>query len=63
MYLGVILIYLGGCMLANSLWPVLLLAGPLAILTQIVIPYEEASMRQAFGIAYEAYCARVRRWI
>ena len=63
MYLGVILIYLGGCLLAGSLWPLLLLVLPLAILTQIVIPYEEASMRQTFGAAYDAYCGRVRRWI
>ena len=63
MYLGVILIYLGGCILVSSLWPILLLVFPLALLTRIVIPYEEASMRQAFGIAYEAYCTRVRRWI
>jgi len=63
MYLGVVLIYLGGSILASSLWPILLLVFPLALLTQIVIPYEEASMRQAFGIAYEAYCAKVRRWV
>lgn len=63
MYIGVILIYIGGCILASSLWPILLLVFPLAILTRIVIPYEEASMRHTFGIAYEAYCAKVRRWI
>lgn len=63
MYLGVILVYLGGCLLAGSLWPVALLVVPLGILQQVVIPYEEASMRRAFGPAYEAYCARVRRWL
>lgn len=63
MYLGVTLIYLGGCILAGSFWPVLLLVFPLALLMLIIIPYEEASMRRTFGAAYEAYCARVRRWV
>ncbi len=63
MYLGVILIYLGGCLLTGSLWPILLLVIPFGILQQIVIPYEEASMRRTFGLAYDAYCARVRRWL
>lgn len=63
MYLGLILIYLGGCILAGSFWPILLLVLPLALLTLIVIPYEEASMRRTFGADYEAYCTRVRRWI
>lgn len=63
MYLGVIMIYLGGCLLAGSYWPLLLLIVPLGLLAQIVIPYEEASMRLTFGPAYEDYCHRVRRWL
>ena len=63
MYLSVILIYLGGCLLAGSLWPVLLLAIPIGILQHVVIPYEEASMRRTFGVSYDVYCARVRRWL
>ena len=63
MYLGVVLIYLGGCVLALSLWPILFLSGPLALLGLIVIPYEEAYMQSRFGAAYVAYCARVRRWL
>jgi protein-S-isoprenylcysteine O-methyltransferase Ste14 len=63
MYLGVLLIYLGGCVLVQSLWPLPLLVFPLAILDRVVIPFEEASMRSAFGAAYDAYCSRVRRWL
>lgn len=63
MYLGLTIFYLGGCLLVSSLWPAVLLIVPLAILNQAVIPYEEASMRQAFGEAYSAYCVQVRRWL
>ncbi len=63
MYLGIVLIYFGGCLLATSVWPLLFLIIPVVILNNIVIPFEEASMRQAFGAGYEVYCARVRRWI
>ena len=27
------------------------------------IPYEEAKMRRQFPEAFDAYCARVRRWL
>jgi protein-S-isoprenylcysteine O-methyltransferase Ste14 len=27
------------------------------------IPFEEAKMRRQFGDAFDAYCAKVRRWI
>ena len=63
MYLGLVLVYLGGCLLVTCVWPLLFLIIPVAILNQIVIPFEEASMRRAFGASYQAYCARVRRWI
>jgi len=29
----------------------------------VIIPFEEESMERAFGDAYRAYRARVRRWI
>lgn len=63
MYLGVIMIYLGGCLLAGTFWPLLLLIVPLGLLSQIVIPFEETSMRREFGSAYDDYCQRVRRWL
>ncbi len=62
MYLGLVAAYLGGCLLAQSVWPILLLTIPLAILSRVVIPYEEASLRTVFGADYDAYCARVGRW-
>jgi len=63
MYLGVVLIYLGGCLLVQSLWPLPLLLLPLGLLDRVVISYEEASMQRTFGSAYDTYRARVRRWL
>jgi protein-S-isoprenylcysteine O-methyltransferase Ste14 len=45
-------------------WPMLL--APLATFATanwVHIPFEEAKMRRQFGDAFDAYCAKVRRWI
>lgn len=62
-YLGDVLI-LAGLTLYWQAWPALLLV-PLfmwLITDRFIVP-EEARMRERFGAAYDAYCARVRRWI
>ncbi len=33
------------------------------VMNGCVIPREEANLREQFGVAYEDYCARVRRWL
>lgn len=33
------------------------------VLRFLYIPYEEALMRRQYGVEYEGYCRRVRRWI
>jgi protein-S-isoprenylcysteine O-methyltransferase Ste14 len=43
-------------------WPLLFLVLTIGYVNWFVIPVEETSLR-AFGRAYEAYRARVRRWI
>lgn len=63
MYLSLVVAYLGGVGLLGQPWPLLFLPLPLAIVNWLVIPFEEARLSEAFGIAYEAYCARVPRWI
>lgn len=63
MYLSLVLVYLGATVLYGAIWPLLLLAAPLAVLTRFVIPQEEARLHHAFGAAYAAYCTRVRRWL
>ena len=62
MYVSLTALYLGGALLINSLSVVLVL--PLALLSiQWIILREERYLRSAFGEEYEAYCARVRRWL
>lgn len=63
MYVSLVLAYLGGVGLLAQPWPLLFLPVPLVVLNRIVIPFEEARLRETFGIAYEAYCAKTRRWI
>lgn len=63
MYLGLAIIYAG---LALMLWrfaPLLLLPVPVLLLNFLVIPFEEASLRAAFGNRFALYCRRVRRWV
>ncbi len=63
MYLGILVFTLGIALWAGSLpmfaVPVLMFV----VCNQIHIPFEEAKMRLQFGDAYDAYAARVRRWI
>lgn len=63
MYVGLTLVYLGVCLLANTVWPVPFLALPLWVLETKVIPFEEQTLTQVFGSEYTAYAARVRRWL
>ncbi len=63
MYLTLVTVYLGGTLMLGSIWPLATLVVPLAILSRVVIPFEEARMRATFGEAYREYCSRVRRWL
>ena len=63
MYVGLTIAYLGEAGLLKQIWPVLLLPFTLAYLNWIVIPVEEAKMKEVFQDAYEQYRSRVRRWI
>lgn len=63
MYLAMTLFCVGG-----ALWfgrPVMLLAPVLmfAVANWVFIPFEEAKMRRQFGVSFDGYCKRVRRWI
>ena len=63
MYLGLTLAYLGGTVLVNSVWPLLLLPLVLLVLTVAVIRREERYLAAAFADEYAAYRRRVRRWL
>jgi len=63
MYVSLTLIYLGEAAFLSQAWPVLLLPLALIYAERVVVPYEESHLRQKFGGEYEAYAARVRRWL
>lgn len=63
MYVGSTIGYIGLALLFNLAWPVVLLPIVLIVLTLTVILREERYMQTRFGPAYEAYCARVPRWL
>jgi len=63
MYVGLVLAYLGEAGMLQQVWPVTLLPFVVAYLNWIVIPVEEARLRDAFGAVYDRYVASVRRWL
>jgi protein-S-isoprenylcysteine O-methyltransferase Ste14 len=62
-YLGDTAIYFGVMLLWGTLWPLLFYPAVWWAIRHGVIANEEAHLRARFGAAYEAYCARVRRWL
>jgi protein-S-isoprenylcysteine O-methyltransferase Ste14 len=63
MYVGLVLAYLGEAGILKQVWPTLFLPLTIAYLNWVVIPVEEARLREAFGTDYAQYRARVRRWV
>ena len=62
-YLSMAMIYTGIAVLRNSLWAILFLPVVLYIIQREVIGREERYLERTFGEEYQAYKARVRRWI
>jgi len=63
MYVGFVSILVGLGLAAGSL-PMLLSAVPMFLYLDLyVIRREEKYMRRRFGIEYETYCQKVRRWL
>ena len=62
MYLGHFIFVLGLALLFQSLFAVALLIVTVVILQRHVIQ-DEKRLRELFGAGYEAYAARVKRWI
>ncbi len=63
MYVCLTVIYAGAALALGEVWSLILLPLPWAAANFIVIPYEEARLRETFGEAYADYCRRVRRWL
>ncbi len=63
MYLGMVLILIGGVIIGGSLSPAIV--PPLFVwaISRQLIPFEETMLEQQFGNAYNQYRQRVRRWI
>ena len=63
MYLGLMTAYVGGALVTNWALPFLLWPFVWLVMRYYVIAREERYLRSAFGAQYDAYCARVRRWL
>ena len=63
MYLAVTVLYVGGCVVLNAWWGLLLLIPLLMVVQKGVIEREERYLTRKFGDEYVRYRARVRRWL
>ncbi|HLN11476.1 MAG TPA: isoprenylcysteine carboxylmethyltransferase family protein [Xanthobacteraceae bacterium] len=63
MYLGLVLLALGVAVWVGACPMFMAPVAVFATANWIHIPFEEAKMRRQFGAAYDAYVARVRRWV
>ena len=63
MYVALTLVYLGVAGTRLEIWPLIVLPPVLVYVNFLVIPFEERRLHDVFGDAYQAYGARVRRWL
>jgi len=63
MYAGLAIAYVGGALLAGTLWPLVTLPIALVCVRRIVIDPEERYLAVRFGADYAAYRSRTRRWL
>ena len=62
-YISLTLVYCSISLVANALWPMLMLPIVLILIDRGVIAREERYLEDKFGEEYMQYKARVRRWI
>jgi protein-S-isoprenylcysteine O-methyltransferase Ste14 len=63
MYVALAMAYLGWAGILRQVWPLVFLPPVMLYLNSIVIPVEERRLREAFGLVYETYRSKVRRWV
>ena len=63
MYVGLTIAYIGEAGIQRQILPLATLVLVLAYVNWVVIPVEEKRLREVFGPAYDAYRAKVRRWL
>lgn len=62
-YLGFVLVVLGFALRWGDLWGWLAVAATQQLLDRLIARQEEPYLKARFGDAYQAYAARVRRWV
>lgn len=63
LYIALTTVAVGIALMVNSAWYVAGAAVMIVLIDRIVVRREEAAIRNRFGAEYEAYLARVRRWL
>jgi protein-S-isoprenylcysteine O-methyltransferase Ste14 len=63
LYLSMAIFYTGVAVLANALWPILLLPIVQFVMRAGVVEREERYLERKFGDQYLSYKAKVRRWL
>ena len=63
MYLGLALVLVGVWLLLGALSPLLGVLLFVVVADRWYIKFEERMLRQKFGPAFDAYCAKTRRWL
>jgi protein-S-isoprenylcysteine O-methyltransferase Ste14 len=63
MYLGFVLVLSGCALLLGSLTPFLVIPVFMILIDRRFIRVEEQMLASKFGAAWQAYCAKTRRWI
>ncbi|MEM8573480.1 MAG: isoprenylcysteine carboxylmethyltransferase family protein [Pseudomonadota bacterium] len=62
-YIGLILIYFGLCLVLTSVWMLILIIPIVIILHRGVVKREEDYLSWKFGDAYQRYMTQVPRWL
>jgi protein-S-isoprenylcysteine O-methyltransferase Ste14 len=63
LYLALALLTIGAGLWLNTWWVLILLVPAIVLVDRLVIAREEAYLRRRFGAEYDAFTARVRRWL
>lgn len=63
LYLGMLVLYVGLCLLLPTVWGLLLTPVAALLVEWGAIRPEERFLRERFGPAYDEYAGRVRRWL
>ena len=63
MYLGLLSLYIGIAFFIGNYWTFMLIPIVIFVVTYFVILKEEKYLDRAFGVDYNAYRQKVRRWI